>query len=79
METSENQLMLYTDACMVVNQQFENSSLYGANFFIYQPLIESETNTISMFSHPYRIHYLMAPKALRNLKKKQFIWQIVIT
>ena len=44
MEISENQCLhlLYTDACMVVNQQFENSSLYGANFFIYQPLIESE-------------------------------------
>ena len=62
MEISENQCLhlLYTDACMVVNQQFENSSLYGANFFIY--------NTISMFSHPHRIHYLMASKVLRNLK-----------
>ena len=38
MEISENQCLhlLYTDACMVVNQQFENSSLYGANFFIYK-------------------------------------------
>ena len=44
MEISENHCLnlLCTDACMVVNQQFENSSLYGANFFIYQPLIENE-------------------------------------
>ena len=59
MEISENQCLhlLYTDAYMVVNQQFENSSL-----------ISSYTNTISMFSHPYRIHYLMASKVLRSLK-----------
>ena len=59
MEISENQCLhlLYTDACMVVNQQFKNRNLHGAY-----------TNTISMFSHPYRIRYLMASKVLRNLK-----------
>ena len=72
MEISENQCLnlLYTDACMIVNQQFENSSLYGANVFIYQPPIESELQqTPFLCSHThYRIHYLMASKVLRNLK-----------
>ena len=36
---------------------------------VYMVQISSYTNTISiMFSHLYRIHYLMASKVLRNLK-----------
>ena len=59
---------IYTDTYMLVNQQFENSSPYGENFSIYQPLIDRELQkTLFLYSHTH-IEPLIASKMLRNLK-----------